>query len=73
MSQSLERLFHSRVVPGSLLEGKTRLRDATASLLQCSQLEAENIVETLVARGFARFHQRPDASSGAAWVLQVSS
>lgn len=37
------------------LEGKTRLRDAVVRELDCSQLEAEQVVDTLAARGFVRF------------------
>ena len=40
---------------GGLLEGKTRLRDWVVSDLDCSQSEAERIVDTLEARGFIRF------------------
>jgi hypothetical protein len=40
------------------MEGKTRLRDAVASDLGCSQLEAEQVTDTLVAQGFARFFDR---------------
>lgn len=38
------------------LEGKTHLRDALVSDLGCSELEAEQVVDTLVARGFVCFH-----------------
>jgi hypothetical protein len=42
-------------VRGGLLEGKTRLRDWVVGDLDCSQSEAERIVDTLEARGFIRF------------------
>lgn len=42
-------------VRGGLLEGKTRLRDWVVRDLDCSQSEAERIVDTLEARGFIRF------------------
>lgn len=32
--------------------GRTVLRDSVAELLDCSQLEAENVVETMIGRGF---------------------
>lgn len=41
------------------LEGKTRVRDALIELLQCSELEAENIVDTLIAQGYMRFAGDP--------------
>jgi hypothetical protein len=34
------------------LAGRTAFRDATVDALDCSELEAELIVDTLVARGF---------------------
>lgn len=34
------------------LQGRTIFRDATVKLLRCSELEAEQLVDTLVARGF---------------------
>jgi hypothetical protein len=44
------------------LEGKTCLRDALISDLDCSELEAEQVVDTMVARGFVCFR---DASGEA--------
>lgn len=41
------------------LEGKTRVRDALVELLQCSELQAENIVDTLIAQGYMRFRGDP--------------
>jgi hypothetical protein len=40
---------------GGMLEGKTRLRDWVVRDLDCSESEAERIVDTLQARGFIRF------------------
>ena len=48
--------------PAGYLDGRTALRDAVADELQCSQLEAEEIVDTLVARGFARYEGDPAAA-----------
>jgi hypothetical protein len=42
------------------IEGRTILRDATTRLLECSQLEAEQLVDTLIARGFLRREQLED-------------
>jgi len=39
------------------LEGKTLLRDRLLSLLDCSELQAERLVDTLETRGFLRFHR----------------
>ena len=41
--------------------GRTVLRDAVAHHLRCSQLRAEMVVDTLIARGFIR----PDETPGA--------
>jgi hypothetical protein len=59
---------------GGLLEGKTRLRDWVVSDLDCSQSEAERVVDTLEARGFIRLvalaagRAPPDAAEGV-WEL----
>lgn len=36
------------------VEGRTRLRDAAVSILDCSQLEAEQVIDTMVSLGFLR-------------------
>jgi hypothetical protein len=38
------------VVKGAVV-GRTRLRDAVAHELQCSQLQAEQLVDTMIGRG----------------------
>jgi hypothetical protein len=43
------------------LPGRTILRDAVAEHLGCSMLEAEGVVDTLVARGFVRMDRDPSA------------
>lgn len=47
--------------PAGYLVGRTALRDAVTDELQCSELLAEEIVDTLVARGFARYQGDPAA------------
>ena len=47
--------------PAGYLVGRTALRDAVTDELQCSELLAEEIVDTLVARGFARYQGDPTA------------
>lgn len=46
-------------IAGSL-EGRTELRDATTRILECSQLEAEQLIDTLIARGFLKREQLED-------------
>ena len=41
--------------PRGYLPGRTVLRDEVASRLTCSQLEAEQIVDTMKSRGFLRY------------------
>ena len=45
--------------PLGYLDGRTAIRDATRDELDCSELEAEEIVDTLVARGFVRYQGDP--------------
>jgi hypothetical protein len=47
--------------PAGYVEGKTALRDLVVGLLECSELEAEQVVDTMVARGFLRFSGDPSA------------
>jgi len=69
LSRSIRRFLKSPIVPGSVLAGKTAMKEATMKILGCSELEAENIVDTLVARGFARYSEHPEVPEGAAWFL----
>ncbi len=59
------------VPPVGYLDGRTALRDAVAERLECSTLEAEEIVDTLVARGFVRYQGDPAAAldDGRGWSL----
>jgi hypothetical protein len=43
--------------------GRTLIRDAVFSVLECSELEAEQLVDTLISRGFVRF-EADDAGAG---------
>ncbi len=43
--------------------GRTLIRDAVFSVLECSELEAEQLVDTLISRGFVRF-EADDTSGG---------
>jgi hypothetical protein len=50
----LARTFEGSPPEGYML-GRTAMRDAVAAHLGCSLLEAEQLVDTLMARGFVRF------------------
>jgi hypothetical protein len=51
------------------LEGRTALRDEVALRLGASALEAEELVDTLVARGLVVFVADEGAPRGGGWVL----
>jgi hypothetical protein len=44
--------------------GRTLLRDEVAQRLNCSMLEAEQLVDTLIARGFVRQGSLSDGREG---------
>lgn len=45
--------------PAGYVEGKGQLRAAVRALVGCSDLEAEQLVDTLEARGFIRYDGDP--------------
>jgi hypothetical protein len=47
--------------------GRTRLRDATAEHLKCSQAEAERLIETMIARGIIVFERALDGADPGGW------
>jgi len=53
---------------GSFVEGevvgRTRLRDEAARHTGCSLLDAERIIDTMIARGFLRKEHMPDGRTG---------
>jgi hypothetical protein len=56
--------------PEGYVRGRTTLRDAVAAHLGCSALMAENLVETMISRGWLRFDGDPTvASEGGRWVI----
>lgn len=61
----------SRSLPGSYLVGKTAIRDLLLAYCGCSELEAEQLVDTLVARDFLRFRTSPETEGG--WELRGDS
>jgi hypothetical protein len=61
LTASLRARF-AGAAPVGYLDGRTALRDAVGDALGCSALEAEEIVDTLVARGFVRYQGDPAAA-----------
>lgn len=60
--EALKTMLHrlcGASVAGAVI-GRTRLRDAVARHLDCSLLTAEQLVDTMIARGFIRQQVHPD-------------
>lgn len=67
LAERLRERVSTFPISGYLI-GKTWLRDAVASDLDCSLLEAERMVDTLVARGFLEYTGDPsEAASAGDW------
>ena len=49
------RLAFGEGPPAGYLPGKTTFRDFVMTKLGCSSLEAEQLVDTMIARGFLRY------------------
>ena len=70
----LQRRFGD-LPPVGYIEGKTTLRAAVVNILQCSELEAEQLVDTLETRGIIQYegdqsHEVDDLT--ARWLLDAS-
>lgn len=59
LTRALRAAVGTHSLEGAVV-GRTALRDATASHLGCSDLEAERLVDTLVGRGFLRLERSPE-------------
>lgn len=53
-----------------LVVGRTKLRNAAVLVLSCSELEAEELVDTLAMRGFVRFRRSKASEGGGEWVVR---
>lgn len=56
----LKRRFAGSPPRGYVL-GRSEIRDAVVDVLSCSQLQAEDLVDTLVSLGYAQFEGSPSA------------
>jgi hypothetical protein len=59
-------------IDASYLRGKTVVRDAIVEALDCSEVQAEELVETLELQGFIRFPQLADDTHPAGrqpWII----
>lgn len=61
--------------PAGYIRGRTDMRDAVAAHLGSSEATAENIVETMIGRGFLRFSGDPTSpgSETFLWEIAVAS
>jgi hypothetical protein len=72
LSQRLSELLPEDSVLENYMEGKTRLRDLVVLELGCSALEAEQIVDTMVSRGFLHFRAAPESEArGGVWAIRT--
>jgi len=64
----------TRAPAAGFVEGKTTLRDLVIAELQCSVLQAEQLVDTMVASGFLRFSGDPRGpSDDGVWRVDLSA
>jgi hypothetical protein len=60
--------------PAGYLEGRTALRDLLAERIGSSELEAEELIDTMVSRGFLRFSGDPsDSSPAGIWQVDIDA
>lgn len=74
IASDLRRSFGDRP-PTGYLPGKTAFRDAIMNKRDCSALEAEQIVDTMVARGFLRYQGSPSGAIDGSqpWTIDTKS
>ena len=74
----LTAALRERTPPGEpigYLRGKSTMRDIVREYLGCSELEAEEIIDTLEARGYLQFHGDPHerAQAFATWDINPAA
>jgi hypothetical protein len=73
LTELLRRRF-TRQAPEGFVRGRTALRDVVLEELPCSALEAEELVDTMVSRGFLRFVSDPGGADDAGiWRIGAES
>jgi hypothetical protein len=68
VTRALARTF-AKEPPTGFIVGRSAVRNAVMHLLGCSQLEGEEIVDTLILRGRLMFVRRPDDIG--AWTFRI--
>lgn len=72
VAEMLDHALAGGVAEG-YVRGRTILRDALVGHFRCSQLEAEELVDTMIGRGFVTFSGDATMASGAgAWSIRRS-
>lgn len=61
LTHTIRRAFDAPI-EGTVV-GRTRLRDAVAGQLRCSQLQAEQLVDTLIGRGLLTLEKTRDGAA----------
>jgi hypothetical protein len=69
LARHLARMF-SGGAEGYIV-GRTRLRDAVVERLRCSELQAEELVDTLILRHLIEFSGDPTVAETGAWLIRV--
>lgn len=69
LTYALARMFSSRP-PTGFIVGRTLVRDTVADLLDCSQREADEVVDTLILRGRLIFVRPPEEIG--AWAFRLA-
>jgi hypothetical protein len=64
LAELVEMLRGHEVELVGSLTGRSRMRDLVAQRLDCSMLEAETLVDTLIAQGFAHLEHDPEGREG---------
>lgn len=73
LAEMLDRALEGRSAEG-FVRGRTVLRDATTAHLACSELEAEELIDTMIGRGFLRFSGDPATpAGGGVWRIQPAA
>lgn len=58
LTRQLKTRF-AELPPQGYVLGRSEIRDAVVEILGCSQLQAEELVDTMISLGYARFEGSP--------------
>jgi hypothetical protein len=69
LAKHLARIFEGGAQ--GYVVGRTRLRDAVVRRLRCSELQAEELVDTLILRHLIEFDGDPTIADTGQWLIRV--